>query len=143
MNEVDHLGQTALHTAAQGGRVGVARFLLANGADQNIKTAAGQDVETVSNRDGERGREGGREGKREGYQLNDHSTCSQVATPAVVKLLQEKPACSNSDIESQLLEAGKNGDIDIVKVSLPPSLPPSFPPSQSLYTFSYPETVYS
>ena len=34
----------------------------------------------------------------------------------MVKLLQEKPACSNSDIESQLLEAAKNGDIDVVKV---------------------------
>ena len=44
VNEADHLGQTPLHVAAQVGRVGVARFLLMNGADQNIKTAAGQDV---------------------------------------------------------------------------------------------------
>ena len=48
VNETDHQGQTALHSAAQGGRVGVARFLLSNGADQNMKTAAGQDVEAVS-----------------------------------------------------------------------------------------------
>ena len=48
VNDTDRLGQTPLHVAAQGGRVGVARFLLANGADQNLKTAAGQDVETVS-----------------------------------------------------------------------------------------------
>ena len=34
----------------------------------------------------------------------------------MVKVLQERPACSNSDIESQLLEAAKNGDIDVVKV---------------------------
>lgn len=48
VNEADHLGQTALHAAAQGGKVGVARFLLANGADPNLKTAAGLDVEHVS-----------------------------------------------------------------------------------------------
>ena len=48
--------------------------------------------------------------------------CVQVATQAVVKVMQEKPACSNSDIESQLLEAAKNGDIDVVKVSYGSSL---------------------
>ena len=42
----------------------------------------------------------------------------QVATPAVVKVLHERPACTNSDIESQLLEAAKNGDIDVVKVCI-------------------------
>ena len=67
VNETDHQGQTALHSAAQGGRVGVARFLLSNGADQNMKTAAGQDVEAVSTqrrRDGEGEIEGG-EGRGE------------------------------------------------------------------------------
>ena len=35
----------------------------------------------------------------------------------MAKVLQEKPQqCSNSDIESQLLEAAKSGDIDVVKV---------------------------
>ena len=34
----------------------------------------------------------------------------------VVKVLRERPACSNSDIESQLLEAAKNGEIEVVKV---------------------------
>ena len=57
MNETDHLGQTALHAAAQGGRVGVARFLIDHGADKNMKTTAGQDVEAVSRW---RGRGGGR-----------------------------------------------------------------------------------
>ena len=32
--------------------MGVARFLLANGADRNIKTTAGQDVETVRTGEG-------------------------------------------------------------------------------------------
>jgi ankyrin repeat protein len=85
VNEADHLGQTPLHVAAQAGRVGVARFLLVNGADQNTRTTAGQDAE-------------------------------MVATPGVVKVLRERPACSNSDIESQLLEAAKNGEIEVVKV---------------------------
>ena len=39
-----------------------------------------------------------------------------MATPVVVKVLRERPACSNSDIESQLLEAAKNGEIEVVKV---------------------------
>ena len=34
----------------------------------------------------------------------------------MVKVLRERPACSNSDIESQLLEAAKNGEIEVVKV---------------------------
>ena len=70
--------------------------------------------------------------------------CVQVATQAVVKVMQEKPACSNSDIESQLLEAAKNGDIDVVKVSwgsslsLTPLSPPPSPPLSSPLSYLLP-----
>ena len=37
----------------------------------------------------------------------------------MVKVLHERPAVSNSDIESQLLEAAKNGEIEVVKVMYP------------------------
>ena len=40
----------------------------------------------------------------------------------MVKVLQERHVGSNPDIESQLLEAAKNGDIDVVKVQARPSL---------------------
>ena len=77
--------------------------------------------------------------------------CVQVATQAVVKVMQEKPACSNSDIESQLLEAAKNGDIDVVKVSCgsspplsSPLLPPLLPPLVFTPCFFHPaETVHT
>ncbi len=46
----------------------------------------------------------------------DGKTAHEVAAPSVQKLLKEEPARSNSDIESQLLEAAKNGEIEIVKV---------------------------
>lgn len=36
--------------------------------------------------------------------------------PTVSKVFREEPIKGNSDIESQLLEAAKNGDLDLVKV---------------------------
>ena len=48
----------------------------------------------------------------------------------MVKVLQERHVGSNPDIESQLLEAAKNGDIDVVKVQARPSL--------TLSNFSFP-----
>ena len=39
-----------------------------------------------------------------------------IATPTVSKVLQEEPVKGGSDVESQLLEAAKNGDLTTVKV---------------------------
>ena len=44
-----------------------------------------------------------------------------MATPPVAKVMKEEVMSSrgNSDIEGQLLEASKSGDLETVKVSLP------------------------
>ena len=41
---------------------------------------------------------------------------ADLATAAVAKVITEEPIKPNADIESQLLEAAKNGDLDTVKV---------------------------
>ena len=48
---------------------------------------------------------------------NHHGlTVIQVASDIVQQLLREEPAPSTTDIEAQLLDAAKNGDIGTVKV---------------------------
>ncbi len=46
----------------------------------------------------------------------DGKTAYEVAPPSVQRVLKEEPSRSNSDLESQLLEAAKNGEIETVKV---------------------------
>ena len=41
---------------------------------------------------------------------------ADLATDAVAKVITEEPVKANADIESQLLEAAKNGDLDTIKV---------------------------
>lgn len=41
---------------------------------------------------------------------------ADLATPAVAKVITEEPVKANADIESQLLDAAKNGDLDTLKV---------------------------
>lgn len=89
VNTVDSHGRTALFQAAQQGLVPTSRFLLANGANPSVQSSEGLSAE-------------------------------QVATPPVVKVIKEEAMSSrgNSDIEGQLLEASKNGDLETVKVSM-------------------------
>ena len=88
VNTKDSQGQTALFRAARQGLVPVCRFLLANGGDPSL-------------------------------QSNDGLSADQVATPPIAKVMKEEvvPTRGNSDIEGQLLEASKNGDLDTMKVS--------------------------
>ncbi len=39
-----------------------------------------------------------------------------LATPSASKVIEEEPARGDSDVESQLLEAAKSGDLETVKV---------------------------
>ena len=90
VNTVDSHGRTALFQAAQQGLIPTSRFLLANGAIPSIQSSEGLSAE-------------------------------QVATPPVAKVIKEEVMSSrgNSDIECQLLEGSKNGDLETVKVSMP------------------------
>ena len=89
VNVLDGLGQTALHRSSREGQVSVCRLLLSCGADPSVVSL-------------------------QGY------TAAQVATEAVQKLFVEEPAVSVSslpaaDLEYQLLEAAKAGDLDNVR----------------------------
>ena len=46
----------------------------------------------------------------------DSNTAIDIATPSARKAIREEPIKGNSDIESQLLENAKNGDLEAVKV---------------------------
>ena len=46
----------------------------------------------------------------------DSRVPADLATAPVAKVIMEEPVKANADIESQLLEAAKNGDLDTVKV---------------------------
>jgi len=88
LNFKDHHGNTALHKAAELGSVGVCRLLIASGANPSMSNS-------LRNRP------------------------IDVANPLVTKVLQEEePIRSNLDVESQLLEAARDGDLDTVKVCL-------------------------
>ena len=90
VNVLDGLGQTALHRASKEGQVSVCRLLLSYAADPTVVSL-------------------------QGY------TAAQVATEAVQKLFAEEPAFGASsslppaDLEYQLLEAAKAGDLDNVR----------------------------
>lgn len=88
MNQKDHLGNTPLHKAAELGLVNTCCVLSSNGASPSILN-------------------------------NARSKPVDVATPAALKVLQQdEPVRGDSDVESQLLEAAKNGDLALVKVCI-------------------------
>ena len=85
VNALDSNGQTALHRCAREGNVQACRILLSFGVDSTIVS-------------------------QQGY------TAAQLATESVGKLLAEEPSSpGGADIEYQLLEAAKAGDLDLVK----------------------------
>ena len=86
VNALDSAGQTCLHRCAREGNVQACRILLSFGADPNIVSL-------------------------QGY------TAAQLATESVGKLLAEEPSPTpgGADIEYQLLEAAKAGDLELVK----------------------------
>ena len=85
VNALDTLGQTCLHRAARDGNVQACRVLLTFGIDPSIVSL-------------------------QGY------TAAQLATEPVSKILTEEPASGTGiDIEYQLLEASKAGDLELVK----------------------------
>lgn len=86
VNALDSAGQTALHRAARDGNVQACRMLLTGGADPSIVSLQG-------------------------------FTAAQLSTESVSKLLSEEPASSagTADLEYQLLEAAKAGDLELVK----------------------------
>lgn len=45
-------------------------------------------------------------------------TAAQLATDAVQEFLREGPLTGGTDVDIQLLEAAKTGDLDLVEVSL-------------------------
>lgn len=86
VNALDSAGQTALHRSARDGNVQACRILLSYGSDPTIVSL-------------------------QGY------TAAQLATESVTKLLSEEPSSqgAGADIEYQLLEAAKAGDLELVK----------------------------
>jgi len=85
VNALDSAGQTALHRAARDGNVQACRILLSYGADPHIVSLQG-------------------------------FTAAQLSTESVSKLLSEEPLNqAGADLEYQLLEASKAGDLELVK----------------------------
>lgn len=85
VNALDSAGQTPLHRGARDGNVQACRILLAAGADPSIVSLQG-------------------------------FTAAQLSTESVSKLLSEEPSAqAGADLEYQLLEAAKAGDLELVK----------------------------
>jgi tankyrase len=117
VNTRNKLMMTPLHVASEKGHGAIVELLTKHGARVNEADHLGQTPLHVA-------AQAGRVGVARfllvnGADQNTRTTAGQdaemVATPGVVKVLRERPACSNSDIESQLLEAAKNGEIEVVK----------------------------
>jgi len=117
MNEKNKEFLTPLHVATEKSHYDVMELLLKHGAKVNALDSLGQ---TGLHRSG---REGNVQACRvlltfgvdpsivslQGY------TAAQLATDSVSKLLAEEPANGGVDIEYQLLEASKAGDLELVK----------------------------
>ncbi|XP_076615494.1 poly [ADP-ribose] polymerase tankyrase-2-like isoform X1 [Chaetodon auriga] len=85
VNAVDHLGQTALHRAARCGHLQTCRLLLSAGCDPLLTSLQG-------------------------------FSPSQLGNESVQEILQaEGVLIGNSEVDRQLLEASKTGDLEIVK----------------------------
>ncbi|XP_029953506.1 poly [ADP-ribose] polymerase tankyrase-2-like [Salarias fasciatus] len=85
VNAVDQLGQTALHRAAQRGHLQTCRLLLAAGCDPLLTSLQG-------------------------------FSPSQLGNASVQEVLQaEGVLIGNSEVDRQLLEASKSGDVETVK----------------------------
>uniref|UniRef100_S4RWH8 Poly [ADP-ribose] polymerase n=1 Tax=Petromyzon marinus TaxID=7757 RepID=S4RWH8_PETMA len=85
INVTDSLGQTSLHRAAHAGHLTTCRLLLSHGCDPNLPSLQG-------------------------------FTAAQLGNESVQQILHESSLpVRNSDVEHQLLEAAKAGDLDTVK----------------------------
>ncbi|XP_059180071.1 poly [ADP-ribose] polymerase tankyrase-2-like [Centropristis striata] len=85
VNMVDHLGQTALHRAAHCGHLQTCRLLLSAGCDPLLPSLQGLSP-------------------------------SQLGNESVQEVLQaEGVLIGNSEVDRQLLEASKTGDLEVVK----------------------------
>ncbi|GLD63224.1 tankyrase-2-like protein [Lates japonicus] len=85
VNAVDHLGQTALHRAAHCGHLQTCRLLLSAGSDPLLTSLQG-------------------------------FSPSQLGNKSVQEILQaEGVLVGNSEVDRQLLEASKTGDVETVK----------------------------
>ncbi|XP_078717480.1 poly [ADP-ribose] polymerase tankyrase-2-like isoform X1 [Lampetra fluviatilis] len=86
INVTDSLGQTSLHRAAHAGHLTTCRLLLSHGCDPNLPSLQG-------------------------------FTAAQLGNESVQQILHESSLpVRNSDVEHQLLEAAKAGDLDTVKL---------------------------
>lgn len=85
VNALDGLGQTALHRVAQQGNIQACRLLIQYGIDTTIRSL-------------------------QGY------TAAEVGTENIQKMLRDDPVPQvGTDIDLQLLEAAKAGDMEVVK----------------------------
>ncbi|XP_030610864.1 poly [ADP-ribose] polymerase tankyrase-2-like [Archocentrus centrarchus] len=85
VNAVDHLGQTALHRAARCGHLQTCRLLLTAGCDPLLTSLQG-------------------------------FSPSQLGNESIQEILQAEGALiGNSEVDRQLLEASKSGDLETVK----------------------------
>ncbi|XP_007894883.1 poly [ADP-ribose] polymerase tankyrase-2 isoform X1 [Callorhinchus milii] len=85
VNALDNLGQTPLHRAAHCGHLQTCRLLLTSGSDSSIVSLQG-------------------------------FTALQMGNESVQQMLQAEDVCvGNLDVDRQLLEAAKAGDLDVVK----------------------------
>lgn len=87
VNALDSVGQTSLHHVAQQGNMQACRILLQYGIDRSIVSLQG-------------------------------CTAAQMAPSSLQKMLRDVDSPSGgTDVDIQLLEAAKAGDLEVVKVT--------------------------
>lgn len=120
VNAADHLGQTALHRAARCGHLQTCRLLLSAGADPLLPSLQGVSPSQLGSESMQEMLQGELAGR-----LNCTSrprTSAGSAEPSAgsaepsTSVSAEGVVVANSEVDRQLLEASKTGDLETVKV---------------------------
>lgn len=112
-NAVDHLGQTALHRAARCGHLQTCRLLLSAGADPLLPSLQGVSPSQLGSESMQEMLQGELAGR---WNYTGRSpTCTGFAEPSA-SVSAEGVLVGNSEVDRQLLEASKMGDLETVKV---------------------------
>lgn len=106
---MDALGETALHRSAAAGQISACRVLLTHGADITLRSFQGHTAAEVASEPVQKILQG-----KKMMLFCSVSFCLEYSS--LEMFVSEDPPSTGSDVEKQMLEVARSGDMDVVKV---------------------------